>query len=64
VVRGLTLLQIDPIAASAPNADLMAWSRLGTAYSPGELDEEIGDLARWLGLSLDGPGAVTRRPPG
>ncbi|MGY6019640.1 DNA glycosylase AlkZ-like family protein [Streptomyces spinosirectus] len=37
VVRGLTLLQIDPIAAVAPNADLVAWSRIGSAYAPGEL---------------------------
>jgi uncharacterized protein len=38
VVRGLTLLQTDPTAAVAPNADLVAWSRLGAAYSPVELD--------------------------
>lgn len=37
VVRRLTLLQIDPVAAVAPNADLVAWSRLGSAYSPAEL---------------------------
>ena len=37
VVRRLTLLQIDPVAAIAPNADLVAWSRLGSCYSPGEL---------------------------
>ena len=37
VVRRLTLLQIDPVAAIAPNADLVAWSRLGSSYSPGEL---------------------------
>lgn len=29
VVRRLTLLQIDPTVAIAPNADLVAWSRLG-----------------------------------
>jgi uncharacterized protein len=37
VVRHLTLLQIDPTAAIAPNADLVAWSRLGASYSPAEL---------------------------
>jgi len=37
VVRRLTLLQIDPIAAIAPSADLVAFSRLGSAYSPAEL---------------------------
>ena len=34
VVQRLTLLQIDPTAAIAPSADLVAWSRLGSAYSP------------------------------
>jgi uncharacterized protein len=38
VVHRLTLLQVDPTAAIAPNADLVAWSRLGSAYDPGELD--------------------------
>jgi uncharacterized protein YcaQ len=37
VVRQLTLLQIDPTAAIAPNADLVAWSRVGSSYSPAEL---------------------------
>jgi uncharacterized protein YcaQ len=37
LVRGLTLLQLDQTAAVAPNADLVAWSRLGSAYSPVEL---------------------------
>jgi hypothetical protein len=37
VVRRLTLLQIDPTAAIAPNADLVAWSRLGSSYSRAEL---------------------------
>jgi uncharacterized protein len=41
VVRQLTLLQIDPVAAVAPNADLVAWSRLGSAYSPAELTDAL-----------------------
>jgi uncharacterized protein YcaQ len=37
VVERLTFLQIDPTAAIAPAADLVAWSRLGAAYSPDQL---------------------------
>ena len=37
VVERLTLLQIDPTAAVAPNADLVAWSRLGSSYDPATL---------------------------
>jgi hypothetical protein len=43
VVRGLTLLQIDPTAAIAPNADLVAWSRLGSAYAPADLTAALAD---------------------
>lgn len=41
VVRRLTLLQVDPTAAIAPNADLVAWSRLGSSYSRGALQKAI-----------------------
>lgn len=41
VVRQLTLLQIDPTAAIAPSADLVAWSRLGSAYQPGHLQHAL-----------------------
>jgi uncharacterized protein len=41
VVRQLTLLQIDPTAAIAPSADLVAWSRLGSAYEPGRLRQAL-----------------------
>jgi uncharacterized protein len=36
-VRQLTLLQLDPTNAIAPSADLVAWSRLGSSYSPSDL---------------------------
>jgi uncharacterized protein YcaQ len=45
LVRHLTLLQIDPTAAIAPNADLVAWSRLGSQYSPAELETALKDRA-------------------
>jgi uncharacterized protein len=41
VVQQLTLLQIDPTAAVAPSADLVAWSRLGPAYRPEELKQAV-----------------------
>jgi hypothetical protein len=41
VVRQLTLLQIDPTAAVAPSADLVAWSRLGSSYQPAQLQRAL-----------------------
>ncbi|MDP8910572.1 MAG: winged helix DNA-binding domain-containing protein [Actinomycetota bacterium] len=41
VVQRLTLLQIDPTAAIAPSADLVAWSRLGSAYQPADLQQAL-----------------------
>jgi len=41
VVRQLTLLQIDPTAAIAPSADLVAWSRLGPSYQPSQLKQAL-----------------------
>jgi uncharacterized protein YcaQ len=41
VVERLTLLQIDPTPAIAPSADLVAWSRLGSAYRPADLKRAL-----------------------
>jgi uncharacterized protein YcaQ len=43
VVTHLTLLQIDPTAAIAPAADLVAWSRLGSTYRPEHLKRALDD---------------------
>jgi uncharacterized protein len=68
VVERLTLLQADPTAAVAPNADLVAWSRLGSSYRPEQLkralevDRSLFEFnalirpMRDLGLHLSRPG--------
>ncbi len=40
-VNHLTFLQIDPTAAIAPAADLVAWSRLGSGYRPADLKQAL-----------------------
>jgi hypothetical protein len=76
VVQQLTLLQIDPTAAVAPSADLVAWSRLGSAYRPDHLKQaleqertlfEHNALVRPmsdLGLYLAGEGRTSRHHEG
>jgi uncharacterized protein YcaQ len=41
LVRHLTFLQVDPTDAIAPNAHLVAWSRLGSSYSRADLDSAL-----------------------
>jgi uncharacterized protein len=41
LVDHLTLLQVDPTAATAPNADLVAWSRLEPSYQPADLTQAL-----------------------
>jgi uncharacterized protein YcaQ len=46
VVRRLTLLQVDLTEAVAPSADLVLWSRLGSAaYAPADLATALGNQA-------------------
>jgi uncharacterized protein YcaQ len=40
-VDRLTMLQLDPTAAIAPSADLVAWSRLGSSYRPDDLKQAL-----------------------
>jgi hypothetical protein len=42
-VQRLTLVQLDPTKAIAPSADLVLWSRLGSAYDPQELRDAIDE---------------------
>jgi uncharacterized protein len=71
VVEQLTLLQLDPTAAIAPSADLVAWSRLGSSYQPehlkqaleqdralfefGALVRPMSDLGLYLAEAADAP---------
>src|ERR687890_406859 len=51
-VRHLTLLPTEPTAPIATSYDLLCWSRLGSAYGPGELARAVDDqvLVQDLGL--------------
>ncbi|WP_256842772.1 DNA glycosylase AlkZ-like family protein [Ornithinimicrobium cryptoxanthini] len=43
VARQLSVVQVDLTTAVAPSADLVFWSRLGSAYSPDDLDDALAD---------------------
>lgn len=43
VVRHLTVVQHDPVAAVAPSADLVLWNRLGAAYDPAALRDALDE---------------------
>ena len=45
VVRRLTMLQNDLVAAVAASADLVLWSRLGSAHSPTQLRDAVDEQA-------------------
>ncbi|UAJ80769.1 YcaQ family DNA glycosylase [Leifsonia sp. ZF2019] len=41
LIEHLTFLQLDPTAAVAPSAELIAFTRLGPAFAPGEVSEAL-----------------------
>jgi uncharacterized protein YcaQ len=41
LVRHLTVLQVEPTAAIAPSAQVVAWSRLGSIFDPGDLEAAV-----------------------
>ncbi|HSV37572.1 MAG TPA: crosslink repair DNA glycosylase YcaQ family protein [Nocardioidaceae bacterium] len=43
-VRALSLVQLDPVSAIAPSADLVLWSRIGSSYDVQELKDAINEL--------------------
>jgi uncharacterized protein YcaQ len=42
-IRGLTMLQHDPVSAVAPSAHLVLWSRLGSSYATEELEDAVAE---------------------
>ncbi len=69
VVERLTLLQIDPTAAIAPNADLVLWSRLGSSYDPTDLvkaveqDRTLVETVAYIRPPRDVPAVISEMNP-
>lgn len=43
LVRRLSMVQLNPTRAVAPSADLVGWSRLGSAYALGEFQDAVAE---------------------
>src|SRR6478609_3895317 len=55
LVQHLMFLQLDPTAAVAPSADLIAWTRLGSGYRPEQLTRALDDRMLFEITSQDEP---------
>lgn len=54
-VEHLTHLPVDMTAAVAPSPDLVAWSRLGSSYSPSDLGDALAARELWEDLDAIRP---------
>ncbi|MFC4785319.1 DNA glycosylase AlkZ-like family protein [Nocardioides sp. MAHUQ-72] len=76
-VRRLSLLQVEPTSAVAPSAELVLWSRLGSAFDPQQLWDAVEeqrlielhqtlrvpeDIALFRAEMAEWPGSGTLRP--
>ncbi|MCV2392696.1 winged helix DNA-binding domain-containing protein [Actinotalea sp. M2MS4P-6] len=63
-VRGLGLLVLDPISAIAPSADLVVWSRRGSAFEPRELADAVDaqELVEFQGTLRPAEDVVLLKP--
>lgn len=65
VLTKVSQVQVDPVSAVAPSADLVRWSRLGSSYRPAELEDLLaaGEVVELRGLlRTDGPLPVAQLP--
>jgi len=64
VVRHLVFLQVDLTAYVAPSADLVCWTRLGSSYSPSDLEalSVDGTLVEYCGLLRPAEDIALMRP--
>src|SRR4051794_25694879 len=62
-VEHLTLLQLDPTAAIAPAADLVAWTRLGSSYDAEQLRRAPRERRAVAPAAPPQPARAPRRGP-
>src|SRR6478672_7535461 len=68
-VRQLSLVQLEPTSAIAPSAELVLWSRLGSAFDPQEMwdavdEQRLIELPRRCGHPRTSRSSAPRWPSG